>query len=112
MDDHSILVHSVIVHRWRSVEQRAKLRLAEVKEAATPLPTCHLAMLEDPENVAAEIDKAAKQVLSKWQARRQSWYRSSLGLSAEKILVFPREHEFTALIMDCGPRRYLAVISL
>jgi len=26
--------------------------------------------------------------------------------------VFPREHEFTALIMDCGSGRYLAVISL
>jgi hypothetical protein len=26
--------------------------------------------------------------------------------------VFPREHEFTALVMDCGPRRYLATISL
>ena len=26
--------------------------------------------------------------------------------------MFPREHEFTALVMDCGPRRYLAVISL
>jgi hypothetical protein len=26
--------------------------------------------------------------------------------------VFPREHEFTALIMDCGPCRYLVVISL
>src|SRR5271154_5344006 len=26
--------------------------------------------------------------------------------------MFPREHEFTALVMDCGPRRYLAGISL
>ena len=26
--------------------------------------------------------------------------------------MFPREHEFTALVMDCGPRRYLAAISL
>jgi hypothetical protein len=26
--------------------------------------------------------------------------------------VFPREHEFTALVMDCGFRRYLAAISL
>jgi hypothetical protein len=26
--------------------------------------------------------------------------------------VFPGEHEFTALVMDCGPRRYLAAISL
>jgi len=26
--------------------------------------------------------------------------------------VFPRKHEFTALVMDCGPRRYLAAISL
>jgi hypothetical protein len=25
---------------------------------------------------------------------------------------FAREHEFTALVMDCGPRRYLAAISL
>jgi hypothetical protein len=35
-----------------------------------------------------------------------------LGVSAQKILVFPIEHEFTALVMDCGPRRYLAAISL
>ena len=33
-------------------------------------------------------------------------------MSAQKILVFPREHEFTALVMDCGPSRYLAAISL
>ena len=33
--------------------------------AATTLPTCHLAMLKDPEKVAAVIDQAAKQVLSK-----------------------------------------------
>ena len=26
--------------------------------------------------------------------------------------MFPREHEFTALVMDCRPRRYLAAISL
>ena len=26
--------------------------------------------------------------------------------------MFPREHEFTALVMDRGPRRYLAAISL
>ena len=26
--------------------------------------------------------------------------------------MFPREHEFTALVMDCGPRRYLAAVSL
>ena len=26
--------------------------------------------------------------------------------------MFPRKHEFTALVMDCGPRRYLAAISL
>ena len=26
--------------------------------------------------------------------------------------MFPREHEFTALVMDCGLRRYLAAISL
>src|SRR5277367_479902 len=26
--------------------------------------------------------------------------------------MFPREHEFTALVMDCGPRRYLAAIPL
>ena len=26
--------------------------------------------------------------------------------------MFPREDEFTALVMDCGPRRYLAAISL
>jgi hypothetical protein len=26
--------------------------------------------------------------------------------------VFPREHEFTALVMDCGRRRHLAAISL
>jgi hypothetical protein len=26
--------------------------------------------------------------------------------------VFPGEHEVTALIVDCGPRRYLAAISL
>jgi hypothetical protein len=26
--------------------------------------------------------------------------------------VFPGEHEFTALVMDCGPRRHLAAISL
>jgi len=32
---------------------------------AMTLPTCHLAMLEDPEKVAAVIDQAAKQVLSK-----------------------------------------------
>src|SRR4029078_9700452 len=28
------------------------------------------------------------------------------------MLVLPREDEFTALVMDCGPRRYLAAISL
>ena len=33
--------------------------------AAATLPTRHLAMLEDPEKVAAVIDQAAKQVLSK-----------------------------------------------
>ena len=33
-------------------------------------------------------------------------------MSAQKILVFARDHEFTALVMDCGPRRYLAAISL
>ena len=26
--------------------------------------------------------------------------------------MFPREHEFTALVIDCGPRRYLAAIAL
>src|SRR5258708_20397815 len=42
-----------------------------------------------------------------------AWNRyEELGVSAQKILVFPREHEFTALVMDCGPRRYLAAISL
>jgi hypothetical protein len=33
-------------------------------------------------------------------------------VSAQKILVFPGEHEFIALIMDCGFCRYLAAISL
>ena len=26
--------------------------------------------------------------------------------------MFPREHEFTALVMNCGLRRYLAAVSL
>jgi hypothetical protein len=41
---------------------------AEAKKldaAATTLPTRHPAMLEDPETVAAVIDQAAEQVLSK-----------------------------------------------
>jgi hypothetical protein len=32
---------------------------------ATTLPTCHLAMLEEPEEVAAVINKAAKSALGK-----------------------------------------------
>jgi hypothetical protein len=44
-----------------AVEQDAK----QLGAAATTLPTSHLAMLEDPETVAAVIDQAAKQVLSK-----------------------------------------------
>jgi hypothetical protein len=112
MDDHSIPVHSVLGHKWSSVEQRGELRLTKLNEAATTLPTCHLVMPEDPEKATALIDQAARQVLSKGQARRHTWARSSLGVSAQKALVFPREHEFTALVMDCGPRRYLAAISL
>ena len=76
-DDHSIRVHSVLVHKWRSVQKRAKLRLAKLNEAATTLPTCHLAIMEDSEKVAAVIDQAAKQVLSKWQTRRHTWARAS-----------------------------------
>ncbi len=33
--------------------------------SATTLPTCHLAMLEGPETIAAVIEQAAKRVLSK-----------------------------------------------
>jgi hypothetical protein len=33
--------------------------------ATTTLPTCYLAMLEDPEQVAAVIDQAAKRVPTK-----------------------------------------------
>jgi hypothetical protein len=61
-----------------AVKQDAKTLSA----AAATLPTCHLAMLEDPEKVAAVIDQAAKQVLSKRQARHHTWARSSSGVSA------------------------------
>jgi len=37
----------------------------KLRAAATTLPACHPAMLEDPEKVAPVIDQAAKQVLSK-----------------------------------------------
>jgi hypothetical protein len=37
--------------------------------------------------------------------------RSSLGLGVENTCV-PREHEFNALVMDCGLHDYPAVISL
>lgn len=33
-------------------------------------------------------------------------------MSAQKILVFPRDHELTALVVDCGSCRYLAAIWL
>ena len=38
MDDHSIRVRSVLVHSWRSVEQRAKLRPAKLNVISWTCP--------------------------------------------------------------------------